>query len=115
MLKRSNRLAKANDFAKIYKTGKRRTTQNLSLIYLKTNQNTPRFGFVVSKKQAGRIVDRNRIKRRLRAQVSKRLPLFIGTIDAIISGKKGVLTLKKKELEQEVENLINKAGIAKAR
>ena len=101
------------DFSKIYLRGKRASTQNLNLIYLRTGQNTSRFGFVVSKKQAPRIVDRNRIKRRLRAQVYLFLPRIIPGFDIVISGKKSLLGTDVKELKQEIDKLIRKVKLLK--
>ena len=113
MLKKSRRVVKDSDFTRIYKSGKRASTKNLNLIFISSNQNISRFGFVVSKKQTHRIVDRNRIKRRLRACVSAKISDIKPGADVIFGGKGKVLEISSEELGEEVGKLLKIAKLLK--
>ena len=101
MLARPFRLVKARDFSQIYKRGKRFSGVSLNLTYLKSNQNTPRFGFVVSTKQVRRIVDRNRLKRILRAEIRELLDQITPGVDVVIQGRHGRLPAKSGRIWQD--------------
>ena len=66
------------------------------------------FAFVVSGKMFKKAVDRNLIKRRLRAIVSKNLKEIKDGYFFIFISQKTILDLKFKELEQEVLFLLKK-------
>jgi len=111
MLPKNLRVVKDKEFSAIYKAGSRARSKNLTVTYLKQDQNISRFGFVVSKKQAHRIVRRNRVKRRLRAQVSQLLPRVTAGFDLIISARESVLALSGEELRFELAGLLKKVKL----
>jgi len=67
VLAKANRVARAADFRSAVRRGRRVTTPSAVYYRLATEPNRPlRFGFIVSK-AVGTAVDRNRLRRRLRA------------------------------------------------
>lgn len=111
MLARPFRLVKARDFSQIYKRGKRFSGVSLNLTYLKSNQNTPRFGFVVSTKQVRRIVDRNRLKRILRAEVRELLDQITPGVDVVIQGRPRADRAAADQIRQDLGKLLKKANL----
>lgn len=109
MLARPHRLTK--DFPSLYKKGRQVTSRNLRLIYSPNSQNTTRFGFVISKKHAAKIVQRNRIKRILRAAVAAAQKKVAPGFDVIIQGKPGVKNLKPAQVREELSELLTKSKI----
>lgn len=69
-LQRQYRLCKNRQFSFVYRRGMRTSGRDLSLLYVKSKQK--RVGFSVSKKVGGAVV-RNRVKRRLREYMRKKL------------------------------------------
>ncbi|MDP3993698.1 MAG: ribonuclease P protein component [bacterium] len=111
MLARPYRLAKTRDFSLIYKRGKRFSGSSLSLAYLKSNQNTPRFGFVVSTKQVRKIVDRNRLKRILRAETRELLPRMKPGVDVVVQGRRGADKATPAQIREDLRSLLTKANL----
>jgi ribonuclease P protein component len=74
------------------------------------NQNFPRFGFIVPKKTLKNVTDRNLIKRRVKSILTKHSSNF-GPIDILFFPKPGSIKLRFAELEEELLNLLKKAGI----
>ncbi|MDP3741130.1 MAG: ribonuclease P protein component [bacterium] len=109
MLPRALRLTSKSDFSQVYRKGRRLVTRNLQLFLLKSsdlvNQNTFRFGFVVSKKHVGKIVRRNRIKRILRSLVSRHLAVIPSGYKYIISAKPGIDKETRAQIATEFEDL----------
>lgn len=74
MLPRAQRLVRHRDFQATYQRKRRVDHPALTLYVGRRSSGTPRLGFVVSKKVAGKAHDRNRVKRRLRALSLPLLP-----------------------------------------
>lgn len=74
------------------------------------SQTLPRFGFIIPKKIVKRVVDRNRIKRRLKGFFILNLEHVIPA-DLLIFPQAPLLNLKTKRLREELIDLFNKAGI----
>ena len=113
MLPSIYRLTKPQDFTQIYKKGHHLSSPHLRLSFLKSGQNVTRFGFVVSKKQVSRIVDRNRIKRVLRDAIGKsrvRIPLGY---NVVIQARPGTNPRAAPELRWELQELLKKAQLQK--
>lgn len=64
----------------------------------------PRVGLTVPRALGG-AVDRNRIKRRMRAAVAPNLAALDGPFDVVINPKKSVLTAEYQEIVGEVQRL----------
>lgn len=113
MLPHKNRLLKEQDFAKIYRSGKKVSTSHLTLFYLPNHQATSRFGFTISKKQAGTIVVRNRLKRILRAGVRTFLAQIPAGRDVLILPRAKFLRLPGPARAEELFFLLSKAKLLK--
>ena len=82
----------------------------LTLYRGRRSEGTPRLGFVVSKKVAGKAHDRNRVKRRLRAICLPLLPR-LGSCDLILVVRTPALALEFAELQVAVVQLFQQAGV----
>ncbi len=105
MLKKENRLKKQKDFERVFKQGK---YCKQDLIFLRVEKNdvkVSRFGFIVSKKVSKKAVVRNKVKRRMREVIKKRLLCIEKGIDVVLSAIPG---LEEKSFN-ETETMINKA------
>lgn len=83
-MKEDIRLKRNCDFEKVFKNGKRVFGKSLTLIYIKSKD--LKIGYSVSKKH-GKAVERNRIKRLLRAVVREERPLIFGNYHIVILPK----------------------------
>ena len=115
MLNAENRLRKNSDFRIIYAKGKSYPHPVTVLYVLHRKEHiatgSRRIGFVVSKKQGGAVV-RNRIKRRLREALRKKLPeLCPGSYDLIFIGRSKAKTADWAELESAIEQLLRRAKL----
>jgi ribonuclease P protein component len=73
---RRARLLKPADYERTFKNGRRETTACFVAVVAKSEAG-PRLGLAVSRKQVARAVDRNRLKRQIRAsfrEISEKLP-----------------------------------------
>lgn len=111
MLPARLRLVREKDFSQVYQGGKRAKTNNLSIIFFRSGQNDSRFGFVVSKRQVHLTVQRNRIKRRVRAQIERLLRKISPGFDVVVQARAGILKLTSKELGLEIIDLLKKAKL----
>lgn len=116
MLTKSARIQSPKDFSRVYKKGRQFTSLHLRVcaatrLLIPGNQNSTRFGFVISKKQASKIVARNRIKRILRETVRNKLGQVRPGYDVVIQGRKNMQLRDFKELPEELINLLKKAKI----
>ena len=96
----------------VYQHRRRVETPALTL-YLgpgSTEVGTPRLGFVVSKKVAGKAHDRNRLKRRLR-EVCRRYIGRLKGVDLIFVARPLAVSVEVRILETEIVQLLTKAGI----
>ncbi len=64
----------------------------------------PRVGFTVGKVLGG-AVERNRIRRRMRAAVRRHLTELAKPLDLVLHPRKSVLTLKFAQLDAEIEQV----------
>ena len=74
------------------------------------NQNIPRFGFIIPKKTVKKVTDRNLIKRRVKAVLTKNLA-SLQPVDILFFPKPGSIKLRFQDLEQELLSFFKKAGI----
>ena len=99
---RTARLLKHADFDRVYKQGRRHFTPHMTVFYLRQAEGAARVGFTVGRVLGG-AVDRNRIKRRLRAAVRQWRILLTGPVDVVINPKKLVLKMEFSALVEEIE------------
>ena len=112
---KSSRLLRHQDFQSVYEEGKKHFSGNLTAFYrARKDEAGPRVGFAVGKALGG-AVERNRIRRRLRAAVRQRLSELSGSLDVVVHPRKSVLDLEFARLEGEIDKLFSALQKGKAR
>lgn len=102
---RGTRLLKHADFQAVYQQGRKYFSGNLAVFYRDRGDHAgPRIGFTVSKALGG-AVERNRIRRRLRAAVRRRLGRLGRPVDVVLHPRKSVLDMEFVRLDAEIEDL----------
>jgi ribonuclease P protein component len=102
---RGSRLLKHADFQAVYQQGRKHFSGNMIAFYRESGRTTgPRVGFTVGKVLGG-AVERNRIRRRMRAAVRRHLGELIRPLDLVLHPRKSVLTIEFAELEMEIVQL----------
>lgn len=76
MLTSPHRILETKDFQRVFRKGRSVFDPLFLLRYMRRNEQTSRFGFVVSTKVSKKAVLRNKIKRRLR-EITRKEPLFL--------------------------------------
>lgn len=98
MLARANRVIRADEFRTVVRRGRRVSTPAAVYYLMDRSTGDPaRFGFIVSR-AVGPAVDRNRVKRRLRA-ITREL------VDAGASGRDVVVRVHQRAVEQSWQEL----------
>ena len=99
---RSSRLLKHADFQTVYKQGRKHFSSNMVVFYHQSGRSGgPRVGLTIGKVLGG-AVERNRIRRRMRAAVSRHLGALGKPLDLVLHPRKSVLTMDFAQLEGEV-------------
>jgi ribonuclease P protein component len=104
---KSKRLLRHADFQRVYQTGRRQFTGNMTVFFLRRKESDDdsgtslRVGLTVGKVLGG-AVDRNRIKRRMREAVRSSWPAQQAPIDVVFNPRKSVLELPFADVAQEV-------------
>ena len=111
MLPRQYRLSENFAIKEVYQRGRWVKTAHLKLFYFFSKQKDPSFAFVVSKKQVRRIVDRNRLKRIFRAEVSKVLKNVVPGTKVIVQARVDMPKLPSSEIRAELKEALIKAKI----
>ncbi len=116
--RRESRLRSPQDFLRVRRTGKRRQGHYLILFFARasTANGTPvapsRVGFSVSKR-VGDAVRRNRVKRRLREAIRRRLWNVAPGWDMIVAARPEAAGADYEALRNEVEALLAQAHIVR--
>ncbi len=76
------------------------------------NQNIPRFGFIVPKKLVPKVVDRNKLKRRIKSILNAYSKKMRG-VDVVFYPQKALLKINYPTLKLEIEELFTKARLWK--
>jgi ribonuclease P protein component len=101
------RLRKHADYQLVYKRGRKQYAKNIAYFHAvrpadrRSDTAGARVGLTVPK-ALGKAVDRNRIKRRLRAVVRKNLYLLAAPLDVILHPRRVVIEMDFQALEREV-------------
>jgi ribonuclease P protein component len=114
---KSRRLLKHADFQRVYQSGRRQFTGNMTVFFLRRGGsqeaigagNTPRVGLTVGKILGGS-VERNRIKRRMREAVRLSGLAADGPIDVVFNPRKSVVSVPFAELVSEVTRALRLAA-----
>ena len=109
-MKRKFRLTHSNDFKRVRHTGKS-YAHPLSVIIVGEGQDeNPRVGIQVSKALGG-AVQRNRIKRQLRAIITSLLPEIDQNADIILIPREPASRASFLEIQAAVRKLLGRAGL----
>jgi len=111
-VKKRYRLRNNADFEKIYRYGKAVADKLLVLKYKRSSLSVLRAGFSVSKKY-GKAVARNKIKRRLKDIVQKRIHLLKPGYDLVFVVRKDAKKAEYSELLSAVNDLLKRARLLK--
>ena len=104
------RLRKHADYQLVYKCGRKQFSKNIGYFYAvrsaerRSDTEGARVGLTVPK-ALGKAVDRNRIKRRMRAAVRSNLALLTRDVDIVLHPRRGVLTASFAALQSEVAKI----------
>ncbi|GIP36027.1 ribonuclease P protein component [Paenibacillus sp. J2TS4] len=110
---KQNRLAKREDFNKVYRWGK--STANHQFVLYRRNKSTPdplRVGVSVSKK-VGNAVVRNRIRRVVKEIIRLNLDRIEGNSDIIFIARKPVAEMNYDEIQKSLMHVMRKASLLK--
>jgi ribonuclease P protein component len=101
-LPRSSRLLKHADFQTVYQQGRKHFSGNMAAFYHHSGRSEgARVGLTIGKALGG-AVERNRIRRRMRAAVSRHLTELVKPLDLVLHPRKSVLTMKFAQLDGEI-------------
>jgi ribonuclease P protein component len=113
------RLRKHADYQRVYTASRKQFGKQMSYFFLlrsplgpdgnpvrniTRDSGAPRVGLTVPKAM-GKAVDRNRIKRRMRAAVRKQIPLLQLPVDVVLHPRRSVIDLDMATLEREVASV----------
>jgi ribonuclease P protein component len=114
MIAANSRLRKHADYQRVYKAARKQFGGQMSYFFTLRSRPSPdssptddpganaaRVGLTVGKAM-GKAVDRNRIKRRMRAAVCKQLPLLSAPVDVVLHPKRSVIDIDFAILHREV-------------
>lgn len=113
MLAVKNRLRNKKDIEAVFRFGQGQKEGFIFLKILKNHLNEIRIGFVVSQKVAKKAVLRNRIKRRLRSLMAKRMQKIQTGLDLIFVALPGIAEKDYAYLETTLDKLLIKAKCLK--
>lgn len=113
MLPQKKRLTKQKDFDNVYKNSKSAFGIILSLRCAKNDLQHTRIAVVVSNKISKKAVERNIIKRRIRAAISKIFEKMDTGYDCIFIAKPEILGRNFKDIEIVVHKLLKKQNVLK--
>jgi len=108
MLKKTNRLLKNTDFARIMRRGRAMANGDFLLKYVKADGSQSRFGFVISAKVSKKATERNLLKRRMREIVRGSIKSIAGGYNFVFIARKSSLDLNFNELKEEIIRLLGK-------
>ena len=111
MLPRHLRLRRPEDFRAVRRSGKTWSAESLALSSLPNQRDHNRYGFVVSKRVGGAVV-RNRVKRRLRAIVQRRMGGHRPGFDVVIIARPLAASASYAAMSQALADLEKRAGLA---
>lgn len=111
MLSKQYRLSRDKDFQRVYRQGKNYFAGFLGIKVVENSLTESRFGIVVSKKTARRIVDRNKTKRRIRAIIKNELMKIKPGFDIVVLTKPLIQERDFQEIEAAIQYVLDKARI----
>jgi ribonuclease P protein component len=113
MLARQLRITKKEDFEAVYRQGRKFPLGMIMLMVRSNSLKLTRFGVVVSAKFSKKAVERNRIKRQIRAIIEKNREDIKPGQDIVISARKTNTKTSHKsyEIEEVLAEILHKAKL----
>lgn len=110
-MQRENRLAKREDFNKVYRYGKSTANMQFVLYYLPKHQDGSfRLGVSVSKK-LGNAVVRNRLRRMMKEIVRHHTESIKGDVDFILIARKPIVDMPYDTMEKSLLHVLHRASL----
>jgi ribonuclease P protein component len=103
-------LSKTSEFKKVFSEGRRIEGKNLIIFILKNNYDFNRPGIIV-KKETGKAVVRNKVKRRLKEATRLLNKKLLSGYDIIILAKNNIRTANYFEICYDLESLFYKGKL----
>ena len=105
----NHRLRKHADYQRVYREGRKQFSSSMSYFYAVRPADSPlpggpRVGLTAGK-VLGNAVERNRIKRRMRDIVRRRIVIVDANVDIVLHPRKSVLAMDFARLESEVARI----------
>jgi len=107
--RKNERIRKNNEFVSVMK-GKRLSVDGLSLFYAKNSLGNFRVGISVSKKLAN-AVNRNRLKRRIRACIMKVLGDQSSGYDLVFVARRELYSAGYEQIQKAVETVLHRTAL----
>ncbi len=111
MLSRKYRLKKEKDFELVFKKGKTFSSKFLFLKIRKNNFGISRFGFVIGKRITKKSTVRNKIKRRLREVIRKKIEKIKPGFDVVIIGRPEIVDKDYQTIDEAVGKLFKEGRL----
>lgn len=103
MLPLKNRLTRKKDFDRAFKAGRASYDKIIGVKAAKNNLGLIRFGIIAGAKVSKKAAERNKIKRRIRAIVQKKLTNFRSSQDFLIIALPSIINASYLEIESSLE------------
>jgi ribonuclease P protein component len=108
---RHQRLLEAKDFKKVFDENRFRASNQhfliLAIHHLPSHTGLSRLGIVVSKKNARRAVDRNRIKRIIREYFRRHVAPLTQSMDFVVLARPGLASLDNQNINSGLKSLFD--------
>ncbi|RLC36377.1 ribonuclease P protein component [Candidatus Falkowbacteria bacterium] len=108
-----NKLTKKKEFEKVYKNGKSSFNQLLGIKTIQSQNKKARFGIIVSTKISKKAVERNKIKRQIRAALEKEQEKIKENIDCVIITRPEIINKNYKEIENSIYKNLKRLNLYK--
>ncbi len=109
-MKRRFRLTRSNEIKRVRREGRSYAHPLVVLVVQKTSGNICKIA-VITGRSVGGAVDRNRVRRRLRAICDKNLPVLKSGFEAILIARTRAKSASFEELSESVVNVFERAGL----
>lgn len=104
---RDYRLTQKGDYRQVFADGNRQGSRLFTVLFRRNGLSHPRLGLAIAKKSLKRAVDRNRVKRVIRARFREAIPDLPG-MDIVFIARPALAQADKAELHQTVEKLLRR-------
>lgn len=113
MLPKKNRLSEERDFEELKKAGKIAPGRFFGLLKKENGIGVTRFGFIVSTKVSKKAVERNRVKRLLRASCRNLLKEVKEGFDFLLLAKKNLSQASQEQVQEDLKTILEKENLCK--